>query len=78
MKTSSNLKNSILHSLKNFWFGLQLLIISVSLPAMSFFQVWHSGNTVKSQPANQVNSDQAKQSETAGGEQLSKTAMLKS
>ena len=78
MKTLSNSKNSIFHSLKNFWFGLQLLIVSVSFPAMSFFQVWHSGSVTKSQPANQVSNDQVNQSETARQEQLPKTAMLRS
>lgn len=78
MKTVSNSKNSILHNLKNFWFGLQLLIVSVSFPAMSFFQVWHSGNVAKSPPTHQVSNDQSKQSETARQEQLLKTAILKS
>ena len=78
MKTLLNSKKSIFHSLKNFWFGLQLLIVSVSFPAMSFFQVWHSGSVTKSQPANQVSNDHVNQSETAGQEKLSKTATLKS
>lgn len=47
MKKLLKSKSNFLHSLKNFWFGLQLLIASVSLPVMSFVQVAHTGSTSK-------------------------------
>lgn len=47
MKKLLKSKGNFLYSLKNFWFALQLLIVSVSLPVMSFVQVAHTGSNSK-------------------------------
>lgn len=60
MKTF-NSNSNFLQSLKNFWFALQLLIVSVSLPVMSFVQVAHSANEVNSTQEDKVISNPAKQ-----------------
>ena len=54
MKKISKSNSNFLFNLKNFWFALQLLIVSVSLPVMSFIQVSHTKNVVNSKQAEQV------------------------
>ena len=54
MKKLANSKSNLLHGVKNFWFALQLLIVSVSLPVMSFFQVSHATNVASSKQTEKV------------------------
>ncbi len=63
MKKTFKSTGNFLQSLKNFWFALQLLIVSVSLPVMSFVQVAHSANEVNSKQEDKVISNSAKQNQ---------------
>lgn len=54
MKKLANSKSNLLHGVKNFWFALQWLIVSISLPVMSFFQVSHAANVASSKQTEKV------------------------
>lgn len=45
MKKSFNSQSNLLVSMKNFWFGVQLFIVSVSLPVMCFMEMSRKSNT---------------------------------
>ncbi len=64
MKTISN--SNFLFNLKNVWFALQLLIVSVSLPVMSFVQVSHTDNVVNSKKTEKVSDISLSQGPTPG------------
>ena len=49
MKKSFNSNSNLIQKFKNFWFALQLLIVSVSLPVMCFVQVSHGNNNYTQQ-----------------------------
>lgn len=76
MKKLLNPKSNFLYSLKNFWFGLQLLIVSVSLPVMSFVQVAHTGSNSKQ--LEKVNNDSFTNGQTDNQNRAEKTITLNS
>ena len=65
MKTISKSNSNFLFNLKNVWFALQLLIVSVSLPVMSFVQVSHADNAVNSKQTEKVNNNSLTQDPSA-------------
>ncbi len=44
MKTSKFTGRQIASKIKNWWFACQLLVVAVSLPAMSVYQISHTAN----------------------------------
>lgn len=76
MKNSFKLNGNFLHSLKNFWFGLQLLIVSVSLPVISFIQVSCRGSKAHTKKVEKTKGASATQDEMAAWQKQEKTAKL--
>ncbi len=66
MKTTFNSKSNLLNRAKNFWFGLQLLIVSVSLPALSIVQMSRAANDTNSKEQQEVIKSPANQNQTTG------------
>jgi hypothetical protein len=77
MKTRFESNNSISQAFKNFWFALQLLIVSVSLPVMSFIQISHSGKIDNTKQQDKVISAPVNQTQEANAQQKSNTTNLK-
>ncbi|MDQ6903784.1 MAG: hypothetical protein M3139_12330 [Bacteroidota bacterium] len=49
-KSSTNFSQK----LRNFWFGMQLFIVAISLPAMSVIQISQTSKTAQSKQNNEV------------------------
>ena len=65
MKKTINLNSNFLVKLKRFWFAMQLLIVSVSLPVMCIVQMSHSSDKVTRQQE-EVIKKSANQNEVIG------------
>ena len=76
MKTTFNSKSNILNKAKNFWFALQLLIISVSLPVLSIVQMSRTTNDANSKQQEEVIKNSVKQNQTTGFQSAGKTVKL--
>jgi hypothetical protein len=61
MKKTIKLNSSLLVQLRNFWFALQLLIVSVSLPVMSFVQMSRVTDNSNATQTENVNHKSARQ-----------------
>lgn len=68
MKKTFKFSSNFLVQLKNFWFGLQLLIIAVSLPVMCYIQVSHS-NYMNNKHLGTVTSKSEKQNQMVDQQQ---------
>lgn len=76
MKTTIKSTSNFFQNLKNFWFALQLLIVSVSLPVMSFVQVAHARDELNSKQEDKVINKSVKQNQPIVSQQKN-TANLK-
>ena len=76
MKTTFNSKSNILNKAKNFWFALQLLIVSVSLPVLSIVQMSRTTNDPNSKQQEEVIKNPVKQNQTTGFQSAGKTVKL--
>ena len=74
MKKTFRSNSNIVQKLKNFWFALQLLIVSVSLPAIYFVQM-SRGNGNDTQQ-DKVTNNSVKQNQTAGEQNVIKLTRL--
>ena len=66
MKKTFNSKSNLLNKAKNFWFALQLLIVSVSLPVLSIIQMSRTVNDANSKQQEEVIKNSAKQNQITG------------
>jgi len=67
MKKTLNSKSSnLLNKAKNFWFALQLLIVSVSLPVLSIVQMSRTVNDPNSKQREEVIKNSEKQNQVIG------------
>ena len=76
MKTTFKLNSNFLSRLKNFWFALQLLIVSVSLPVLSIVQMSHSVNEVNSKQQEEVIKSSVNQNPVTASQNAGKTIKL--
>ena len=76
MKTTFKLNSNFLSRLKNFWFALQLLIVSVSLPVLSIVQMSRSVNEVNSKQQEEVIKNSANQNPATASQNTGKTIKL--
>jgi hypothetical protein len=76
MKKTFNSKSNFLSRAKNFWFALQLLIVSVSLPVLSIVQMSHSVNDVNSKQQEEVIKRSVNQNPVTASEHEGKTIKL--
>ena len=76
MKKTFNSKSNILNKAKNFWFALQLLIVSVSLPVLSIVQMSRTTSDSNSHQQQEVNKNSANQNQTTGFQNAAKTVKL--
>ena len=76
MKTTFKLNSNFLSRLKNFWFAMQLLIVSVSLPVLSIVQMSHSVNEVNSKQQEEVIKNSVNQNPVTASQNGGKTIKL--
>jgi len=76
MKKTFKLSSNFLNRLKNFWFAMQLLIVSVSLPILSFVEIAHSTNEVNSKQQEEVIKNSVNQNQIIGSQNKSNTIKL--
>lgn len=76
MKKAFNLNSNTLNRLKNFWFALQLLIVSVSLPVMCFVQLSHATNDVNQKQQEEVIKNSVNQNPVTASQNNGKTVNL--
>ena len=74
MKKTFKSNSDIVQKLKNLWFALQLLIVSVSLPVMCFIQVTRGSNSNTQQ--DKVINNSVKPDQTADGQNVIKLTRL--
>jgi hypothetical protein len=65
MKKSLNSRSNFLQAMKNIWFACQLLIVSISLPVMSFLQMSYKYNPTNVKQTDKVISSPLQQNQTA-------------
>lgn len=66
MKKTFNSKSNLLDKAKNFWFALQLLIVSVSLPVLSIIQMSRTVSDPNSKQQEEVIKNSANQKQVIG------------
>ncbi len=66
MKKTFNSKSNLLNKAKNFWFALQLLIVSVSLPVLSIVQMSRTVNNPTPKQQEEVIKNSANQKQVIG------------
>ena len=71
MKKTFNLNN-----LKNLWFAMQLLIVSVSLPVMCAIQLSHATNDVNQKQQQEVIRNSVNQNPVTASDNNGKTVKL--
>ena len=76
MKKTFNLKSNLVDKAKNFWFALQLLIISVSLPVLSIVQMSRTVNDPNSKQQEEVIKNSVKQNQTTSFKNAGNTIKL--
>jgi len=76
MKTTFNSKSNLLNKAKNFWFALQLLIVSVSLPVLSIVQMSRTANDPNSKQQEEVIKNSANQKQVIGLHNAGNTSNL--
>ena len=76
MKTTFNSKSNILNKAKNFWFALQLLIVSVSLPVLSIVQMSRTTNDANSKQKEEVIKNSVNQNQTTSFQNAGNTIKL--
>ena len=76
MKKTFKLNSNFLSRLKNFWFAMQLLIVSVSLPVLCFVQMSHSVNEVNQKQQEEVIKNSANQNPVTASQNAGKTFKL--
>ena len=76
MKKTFNSKSNLLNKAKNFWFALQLLIVSVSLPVLSIIQMSRTVNDANSKQQEEVIKNSAKQNQITGMQNAGNTIKL--
>ena len=76
MKKTFKLNSNFLSRLKNFWFAMQLLIVSVSLPVLSIVQMSHSVNEVNSKQQEKVIKSSVNQNPVTASQNAGKTIKL--
>jgi hypothetical protein len=76
MKKTFNSKSNLLDKAKNFWFALQLLIVSVSLPVLSIVQMSRTVNDPNSKQQEEVIKNSEKQNQIIGLQNASRTIKL--
>jgi hypothetical protein len=76
MKTTFNSKSNLLDKAKNFWFALQLLIVSVSLPVLSIVQMSRTVNDPNSKQQEEVIKNSVKQNQTTSFQNTGNTIKL--
>jgi len=76
MKKSFNSKSNLLNRAKNFWFALQLLIVSVSLPVLSIVQMSRTTNDANSKQQEEVIKNSANQKQVIGLHNAGNTSNL--
>lgn len=74
MKKSFNSNSDLIQKFKNFWFALELLIVSVSLPVMCFVQLSRDNGNDTNQ--DKVVNNSVKQDQTAGEQNVFKIMRL--
>lgn len=76
MKKIFNSKSSLLNKAKNFWFALQLLIVSVSLPVLCIVQMSRTVNDPNSKQQEEVIKNSVNQSQAIGLQNAGNTSKL--
>ena len=76
MKKTFNSKSNLLDKAKNFWFALQLLIVSVSLPVLSIIQMSHTVNDQNSKQQEEVIKNPVNQDQTTSFQKADNTIKL--
>lgn len=76
MKKTFNSKSNLLNKAKNFWFALQLLIVSVSLPVLSIVQMSRTVNDPNSKQQEEVIKNSEKQNQVIGFQNVNHTINL--
>jgi len=76
MKKTFKLNGNFLSRLKNFWFAMQLLIVSVSLPVLCFVQISHTADEVNQKQQEEVIKNSATQNPTTASQNEGKTIKL--
>lgn len=76
MKKTFNSKSNLLNKAKNFWFALQLLIVSVSLPVLSIVQMSRTVNDPNSKQQEEVIKNSEKQNQVIGFQNAGNTIKL--
>jgi hypothetical protein len=76
MKKTFKLNSNFLSRLKNFWFAMQLLIVSVSLPVLSIVEMSHSVDDVNSKHQEEVIKNSANQNPVTASQNTGKTIKL--
>ena len=76
MKTTFNSKSNLLNKAKNFWFALQLLIVSVSLPVLSIVQMSRTVNDPNSKQQEEVIKNSVNQKQVIGLHNAGNTSNL--
>ena len=76
MKKTFNSKSNLLDKAKNFWFALQLLIVSVSLPVLSIIQMSHTVNDQNSKQQEEVIKNPVNQNQTTSFQKADNTIKL--
>jgi hypothetical protein len=76
MKKTFNSKSNFIVRLKNFWFAMQLLIVSVSLPVLCFIELARPGDDVNSKQQQEVIKNSVNQNQVIGLENAGKTIKL--
>ncbi len=76
MKKTFKLNGNFLSRLKNFWFAMQLLIVSVSLPVLCFVQISHTADKVNPKQQEQVIKNSVNQNPVTALQNEGKTIKL--
>jgi hypothetical protein len=76
MKKTFKLNSHFLSRLKNFWFAMQLLIVSVSLPVLCFVQISHTADDVNQKRQEEVIKNSANQNPVTASQNTGKTIKL--
>ena len=77
MKKTIKSNGSSLVKLKNFWFALQLLIVSVSLPVLCFVQMSYKVSSGNSKQTDKAINNSVKLDPVAASQRVSNTITLK-
>ena len=76
MNTILNPNSNFTHNCKKVWFALQILIVSIALPAICFVQIYYSGNVEKSKEGINQNGTSVTQNKYDGSYKATATIYL--